>query len=228
MEPRTKILIADDHPIFRKGLVEVVQGDDAFALVGEASDGRAAWEMIQKLKPDIAVLDIDMPGLNGLALAKQVKEDNLSTIVVILTIHKEENIFNAALDLGVKGYVLKADAVHDLVKALRAVADGQMFLSPSLSSFLLHRAHRLEKLQSEKPGISRLTPMELRVLARVAENKTNDEIAKQLFISSRTVHTHRNNICTKLDLRGTRGWLLFALEHRKELRNLRWLPEDFG
>jgi DNA-binding NarL/FixJ family response regulator len=103
MEKRIRVIIADDHPILRKGLVEVVRGDDEFALLGEAGDGHAAWEMIRKLKPDIAVLDIDMPGMNGLALAKEVQAAKLKTAVVILTIHKEENLFNSALDLGVKG-----------------------------------------------------------------------------------------------------------------------------
>jgi DNA-binding CsgD family transcriptional regulator len=103
-----------------------------------------------------------------------------------------------------------------------------MFLSPAISSFLLNRARRMEKLQAAEPGLSRLTPMEVRVLTLVAENQTNEEIGQRLFISARTVHTHRNNICTKLNLHGARGLLLFALEHREELRNLRLLPERLG
>jgi two-component system NarL family response regulator len=124
--------------------------------------------------------------------------------------------------------VLKEDAVQDLSKALRAVPEGQMFLSPAISSFLLNRGRRLEKLRAEAPGLSRLTPMEVRILTLVAENQTNEEIGRRLFISASTVHTHRNNICTTLNLHGARGLLLFALEHREELRNLRLLPERPG
>lgn len=228
MDKPVRIIIADDHPIFRKGLVEVIRGDKGFTLLGEASDGRAAWDMIQRLKPDVAVLDIDMPERNGLALAREVQLAKLETGVVILTIHKEENIFNSALDLGVTGYVLKEDAVQDLSKAIRAVTRGEVFLSSAISSFLLNRARRMEKLQAEEPGLSRLTPTEVRVLTFVAENQTNEEIGRQLFISARTVHTHRNNICTKLNLHGARGLLLFALEHREELRSLRLLPGRMG
>lgn len=223
-----QVIIADDHPIFRQGLAAVVRAEDEFALLGEAGDGRAAWGMIQELKPDIAVLDIDMPEMNGLALAEEVQTAKLETAVVILTIHMEEFLFNRALDLGVKGCVLKEDAAQDLSKALRAVAGGQVFLSPAISSFLLDRARRMEKLQAEAPGLSRLTPMEVRIPSLVAENQTNEEIGRQLFISARTVHTHRNNICTRLNLHGTRGLLLFALERREELGNLRLLPERMG
>ena len=224
MEKRIRILIADDHPIFRKGLVEVVQAEPQFTLVGEASDGALAREMIQRLKPQIALLDIDMPGLDGLTLAGRIRDAKLPVAVVILTIHKEESIFSAAMDLGVRGYVLKENAILDLTNALRSVARGEVYLSPSISSSLLNRVRRQEQLRSAEPGITTLTPMELRVLKLVADNQTNDEIARQLFISPRTVHTHRNNICTKLDLHGNRGLLMFALEHKDELQRIRLLP----
>ncbi|MBI2925439.1 MAG: response regulator transcription factor [Verrucomicrobia bacterium] len=224
MGKHIRILIADDHPIFRKGLVDVVRAEPQSALVGEASDGALAWEMVQRLKPQIALLDIDMPGLDGLTVAGRIRDAKLPVAVVILTIHKEENIFNAAMDLGVRGYVLKENAILDLTNALRTVARGEVFLSPSISSFLLNRVRRQEQLRSAEPGITSLTPMELRVLKLVADNQTNDAIARQLFISPRTVHTHRNNICTKLNLHGNRGLLMFALEHKDELQRIRLLP----
>lgn len=183
VEKRIRILIADDHPIFRKGLVQIVQADPEFTLVGEAADGPAAWELLQRLKPEIALLDIDMPGLDGLALAGRIRDAKLAVAVVILTIHKEETIFDAAMDLGVRGYVLKENAILDLINALRSVARGEVFLSPSISSFLVNRLRRQEQLRSTQSGILQLTPMELRVLKLVGDNKTNEQIAKELFIS---------------------------------------------
>lgn len=224
METRIRIVVADDHPIFRKGLVEVIRAEPGFSLVGEASDGTQAWEMIRTLKPQVALMDIDMPGLDGLALAGRIQDDKLPIAVVILTIHKEESIFNSAMDLGARGYVLKENAISDLTNAVRSVARGEVYLSPSISSFLLNRARRQEQLRSTQTGLTSLTPMELRVLKLVAGNRTNDEIGKELFISPRTVHTHRNNICTKLDLHGSRGLLVFAMERRDELQRIRLLP----
>ena len=219
-----KILIADDHPVFRMGLVQLVQADPQFELVGEAADGAAAWELIQRLKPQIALLDIDMPLVDGLALAGRIRDAKLAVAVVILTIHKEETIFDAAMDLGARGYVLKESAILELTSALRSVARGEVFLSPAVSSYLLNRLRRQEQLASAQPGLSQLTPMEVRVLKLVGENRTNDEIARQLFISPHTVHTHRNNIRDKLDLHGARGLLMFALEHKNELRKIKMLP----
>ena len=221
-----RILIADDHPVFRKGLVQIVQADPEFTLVGEAADGAAAWELIQRLKPQIALLDIDMPGLDGLAVASRIRDAKLRVAVVILTIHKEETTFDVAMDLGVRGYVLKENAILDLTNALRSVARGEVYLSPSISSFLVNRLRRQEQSRSTQPGILQLTPMELRVLKLVADNKTNEQIAKKLFISPYTVHTHRNNICTKLNLQGNRGLLMFALEHKDELQRIKLLPLD--
>lgn len=198
----------------------MVSSDARFLLLDEAADGETAWTLIQTSKPRIAVLDIDMPVISGLELARRIHDADLPIVTVILTIHKTENILNAALDAGAKGYILKEDTVSDLVHALNTVANGGLFLSPSISSFLLTRSRRLEELRSHRPALDDLTPMELRVLKMVGENKTNREIGKRLFISPRTVHTHRNNICTKLNLHGTRGLLMFALENREALHRI--------
>ncbi len=219
-----RILIADDHPVFRMGLLQLVQADPQFELVGEAGDGAAAWDLIQRLKPQIALLDIDMPLMDGLTLAGRIRDAKLAVAVVILTIHKEETLFDAAMDLGVRGYVLKESAILELTNALRSVARGELFLSSAISSFLLNRLRRQEESPSAQPGLSQLTPMEVRVLKLVGENQTNEEIARQLFISPHTVHTHRNNIRDKLDLRGSRGLLMFALEHKEELQKIKMLP----
>lgn len=199
MQENVHIVIADDHPIFRKGLVDVIQADARFVVAGEAGDGETALELVGKLRPAIVVTDIDMPRLNGLGLAEKLGTHLPGIGIVMLTSYKEESLFNRALDLGVKGYVLKENTVTDLLRALHSVADGQTFLSPSISGFLVNRLRRTEAMRAEKPTIDYLTPTELRVLRLISENKTSREIGKQLFISPRTVDTHRNNISAKLN-----------------------------
>ncbi len=221
MEGTIKVFIADDHPIFRCGLRESLEKSGRFQILGEAEDGKDALGQIVQLKPEIAVLDVDMPGLNGLDIAERLPKAASEVRVVILTSYKEESFFNRAMDLGVRGYVLKENAINDLTSGLLSVSRGETFLSPSISSFLLNRVRKLERQQTENKGLDHLTPTELRVLSLVADNCTSKEIGKRLFISPRTVDTHRNNIAGKLELRGSRGLLLFALEHKEELKGFR-------
>lgn len=221
------LVIADDHPIFRKGLVDLIAEDGRFVVAGEAADGVTALELILKLRPQVAVLDVDMPKLGGLALAEKLRVLVPGVPLIILTSYKEETIFNRALDLGVKGYVLKENAVTDILQALVTVAQGGTFLSPLISSFLVNRLRKAEVLHSENPTIDRLTPMELRVLRLLAENLTSQQIGMRLSVSPRTVDTHRNNMCTKLNLHGSRGLLVFALKNKDELQRLKLFPADF-
>ena len=211
------ILIADDHPIFRKGLLQVIEIEPDLAIVGEAADGQTALEQIKTLKPDVAVLDIDMPKKNGFVLAQEIGDCKLPVKIVFLTMYKEENAFNRALDLGVKGYLLKDSAVTDIVAGIRAVANGQHFISPAISSYLINRHTRAGRLEDEKPGLKDLTPTERRILKLIADNKTSKEIAAELFISARTVDNHRTNIATKLELHGSHALLKFAFDHKSEL-----------
>lgn len=217
MEGRTKVLIVDDHPLFRSGLRQVIQNDARFELVGEAADGAAAWQSIQEQRPDVAVLDINLPGLTGLEVARKVYEKQLSTRVIILTMFKEEDLINRALDCGVNGFVLKENAVEDIVNAIVAAAKGGHYLSPAVSGCLVRRRHRAASLAVEKPGLDDLTKAERRILKLVAEKKTSREIATELFISPRTVEAHRANISDKLNLRGSHSLLHFALENRSTL-----------
>jgi len=217
MSDPTRILIADDHPIFRQGLRQLFESEAGLAVVCEAADGRAAIREIETQHPDVAVLDVDMPEMDGFAVARSVKEKNLATELVFLTMYKDEELFNEALDLGVKAYVLKDSAVTDLIGAVRAVVAGQSFISPALSSHLINRRNRGGALERSKPGLKDLTPTERRILPLIAENKTSREIADALFISIRTVENHRANICQKLDLHGAHALLKFALEHKSEL-----------
>jgi DNA-binding NarL/FixJ family response regulator len=212
-----KILIADDHPIFRKGLLKVIEADASFEVVAETGDGAEALQLIEKLGPEVAVIDISMPGMSGLEIVKAAREKNLPAEFIVLTMYKEEEYFNEAMDLGVKGYILKECAVTDLLEGLKRVASGKHFVSPIISEYLIDRNARLEALIQQKPALRDLTAMERRILKLIAENNTSREIAAQLYISYRTVQNHRANICAKLGLKGHNKLLQFALEHKFEL-----------
>lgn len=214
MPERIRVAIVDDHPLFRQGLRQAIEADARFRLVGEAGDGLAGLKLILEEKPDVAVLDVNLPHLSGLEMARELQAGRNPTHLIILTMYKEEETFNLALDLGVKGFVLKENAVEDILASLRAVAAGGHYLSPSISGYLVKRRHRAETLAAHKPGLDDLTQAERRILKAIAEQKTSREIAAQLFISPRTVEAHRANICAKLELRGSHSLLRFALEHR--------------
>jgi DNA-binding NarL/FixJ family response regulator len=216
-EGKISVVIADDHPIFRQGLRQVIEADARIIIVGEAADGDTALEQLESLSPDVAVLDIDMPGRDGFALAQIVKDKGLSTQVIFLTMYKEEDLFDRAVDLGVKGYVLKDSAATEIVESIRVVATGKHYISPAISSYLVNRNRRRDALAQHKPGLNDLTPTERRVLQLIAEEQTTREIAGRLFISPRTVDTHRANICRKLDLHGSLALVKFAIEHKSEL-----------
>lgn len=217
MAGRTRVLIVDDHPLFLDGLRQAIQKDSRFELAGEAGDGESAWKAIQETKPDVAVLDINLPKLTGLEIARKVRDKKLRTRVIILTMFKEEELINRALDFGVNGFVLKENAVREILSAIAAAADGEHYLSAEVSGFLVRRRQRAEELAARKPGLDDLTKAERRVLKLVAEKKTSREIGAELFISPRTVEAHRANICEKLDLRGSHSLLQFALENRSSL-----------
>lgn len=217
MTLKTTIVIADDHPVFRAGLRQIISADPNFTVLAEAGDGRAALEAISREKPSIALLDFDLPELNGLEIARAMQRASSPAQVVILTMHNVEALFNEALDAGVSGYLLKDNAVVDVLGCLRAVAAGGVYISPAMSSYLVRRTRNGSALLKAQPGLANLTPTERRVLSLIATNKTSKEIGRELFISYRTVETHRSNICEKLGLRGSNKLLQFAIEHRSEL-----------
>jgi DNA-binding NarL/FixJ family response regulator len=146
------VVIADDHPLFRKGLRQSIEEDPSFTILGEASDGGAALQLIEELMPDVAVLDIDMPEMRGLQVARMVEEKHLFVAVIILTIYKEEDMFNEAMDAGVRGYVMKETAVIDLLEAIKAVAMGQYYFSPAIAGHLEGRSQRAKSLLKQKPS----------------------------------------------------------------------------
>ena len=217
MENEIRVVIADDHPVVRRGLRQAIEGDPSLRVVAEAGDGQAALAQIQELKPTIAVIDVDMPRLDGLGLAREIRKKRLPVEIVFLTIHGEEDLFHAAMDLGSKGYLLKDSALTEIVKALRTVAEGNYYVTPTLTAYLVHRRSRAQTCASEKPKLADLTPTERRILGMVAEGKSSKSIAEELFIHYRTVENHRTNICQKLGLQGHNALFKFALQHKVKL-----------
>lgn len=211
------IVIADDHPILRKGLRQVIEADPLLKVLAEADDGEAALALIEELKPEIVVLDVDMPRLDGFGVARELQKRRLATRIVFLTIHSEEDLFHAAMDLGVSGYILKDSAVFEIVNGIKAVSEGKYFVTPSLTSFLIHRRQRAQNFEQTAPNLARLTVTERRIVQMIADYKSSKEIAAELFIHYRTVENHRTNICQKLELHGHNALLKFAIEHKSEL-----------
>jgi len=160
---------------------------------------------------------VNLPGLSGLDLARKLQVQHLPTRVIMLTMHKDEETCNRALDIGARGFVLKENAVEEILKAIVAVADGEHYLSSTISGYLVRRRNRAESLAAKKPGLDDLTKAERRILKLIAEKKTSREIGAELFISPRTVEAHRANICAKLELTGSHSLLQFALENRSAI-----------
>jgi DNA-binding NarL/FixJ family response regulator len=218
MKQDITIVIADDHPIFRTGLRQVLEADAALRVVAEAGNGEEALAAIESARPDLAVLDIDMPGRDGLDVTRTLRDRRSTTRVILLTLHTDAWFLNTALDAGVHGYVPKESAVAEIAGAIKRVHAGQEYISPVLSSLLIERSRRADALLKEIPALERLTPTEMKVLRLVAEVKTTKEIAGALCISPRTVEHHRTNIATKLELRGTHALTRFAVKHQSSLR----------
>jgi DNA-binding NarL/FixJ family response regulator len=212
-----RVLIADDHPIFRQGLRQIIEAHRELTVVAEASDGAQALEHLQHGNVTVAVLDVTMPVKDGLAVAREARERRLATALVFLTMHKDEHYLYAALDLGVRGYVLKDNATTEIVDCVRSVASGAEYISPTLSSLLIRRRARATSLAEQKPALDQLTPAERRILRLVAGGLTSREIAGQLGIGVRTVEHHRNNVAVKLELRGSHALTKFAFKHQSDL-----------
>jgi DNA-binding NarL/FixJ family response regulator len=214
MTEKTRILIADDHPIFRSGLRQIIEADGSMSVIAEADDGAAALKLIREHQPDVIVLDLNMPGLSGFEVVSSMRDERLSGEVVLLTMHNEEAMFTKAVNLGVRGYVLKDSAGSDILNCLQAVRKGQNYSSAELTQYLFKKA---AGQTTAVAGLDSLTPTERRVLALIAQYLTSRDIADQLGISLRTVENHRNNICAKLDVHGSHALIKFALKHQTEL-----------
>lgn len=213
-----RLVIVDDHPLLRKGLKDLLEAEAGIRVVGEAGNGAQGLELIETLAPDVAVLDIDMPVMDGIELARILSKRSITTALIFLTIHKDRSLIRSMASLGIKGYVLKDSAMDEIVECVKAVASGDRWLSPKLNDIIPH-AGGAASTSERVFEFERLTPAELRVLALIAQSKTNREIADELFISVRTVETHRYNICSKFYLQGSHSLLKFAIANKPEILN---------
>jgi DNA-binding NarL/FixJ family response regulator len=216
VDDEIRILIADDHPIVRKGLRLSVEEDPGLKVVAEASDGEMAVMMIKKHRPHIAVLDIDMPKLDGLGVAREIARQKLDTKVIFLTFHCDEDLFRTAVSLGSKGYILKDSASQEIVAGVHAVASGRSYISSAITEKLLHPQPTPEP---KNTLTSNLTPTERRIMRLIADGRSSKEIGAELSIHYRTVENHRTNICRKLNLEGegANALLRFALQNKSLL-----------
>jgi two-component system, NarL family, response regulator NreC len=208
---KVRILLADDHTLIRRGLRLVIEQQPDLVVVGEGSDGREAVSLAASLKPDVAVLDIGMPNLNGIEAAKQITDGETGTAVVILSMYSDETYILRALKAGARGYLLKDSVESDLVKAIHSVADGKSFFSPTVSRVLLEDYMRKLQRTGGESSYDLLTPREREVLQLIAEGKSNKEIADMLNLSVHTVETHRGNLMEKLNLKGIPELILYAV-----------------
>ncbi len=186
------IVIADDHPLMLRGLKDFLTSK-GFNIVGVAEDGNSAYNLIVKLKPDIAILDIRMPHKTGVEIAEDCKKNDIETKVILITFDKEEELFKKAKEYNVYGYILKEFAIEEIEMCIKNVSEGNPYFSEELKDFL-------EPSKPDKKVINTLTKTERKILSLIAENKTSQEIAKELTVSIKTIHKHRTHIIAKLDL----------------------------
>lgn len=208
------IVIADDHPVFRKGLRDIIESSARFRVIGEADDGATALSIIMEQVPDIAVLDIEMPGLSGIDIVRKVHEANLPVSALILTMYDDEDLFNEAMDAGAMGYILKDSAILEIVRGITKVAQGEIFISSAMTSAAMKGRTEAEPLLRKRLGLHLLTQTEKRILRLIAEEKTSKEISEELSISPRTVDNHRAHICAKLKITGVHALIKFAVRYR--------------
>jgi DNA-binding NarL/FixJ family response regulator len=205
-----RVVIADDHTIFRAGLKALLQAESGIDVIGEAADGAEAVELARALKPDVIIMDLSMPGTNGLDATRRIAALGLGTHVLVLTVHAEEEYLVPVVEAGASGYLTKTSADRDLVEALRVVSRGEVYLPPSATTLLLQQYRKTES--DGEPGLKALSPREREVLALTAEGFSSREIGKQLFISPKTVDTYRARIMEKLGLNHRSELVRYALK----------------
>jgi DNA-binding NarL/FixJ family response regulator len=207
-----RILLVDDHEIVRKGLKSVLEARKDWEIVGEATTGREAVEMVEELKPDVVVMDISMPELNGLEAVRQIVKIAPRTEVLVLTMHESEDLVREVLEAGARGYLLKSDASRQLISAVEALRIHKPYLTSRVNEVVLTGYLGGKPLKGETSG-GRLTPREREIVQLLAEGLTNKEIANTLNISVKTAETHRTNIMRKLDLHSVSELVRYAVRN---------------
>jgi len=211
---KLRILVADDHEIVRSGLISLMKSHPGWEICSEAKDGHQAVEQARELKPDIAILDIGMPTLNGLEATRQILRDNPRIKVLILTINDTDEVVRAVLDAGARGFLLKSDAARELVAAVDALHDNKTFFTARVAEMVLSgfldRSHSSSK---HAPTVPVLTPRERQVVQLLSEGKSTKEVARALDLSVKTAETHRSNIMRKLKLHSVSELVLYAVRN---------------
>jgi two-component system, NarL family, response regulator NreC len=207
----TRILIADDHRIVREGLRSLLEDQTGITVVGEAEDGRKAVELASRLRPDIVIMDLTMPGLNGIEATRQITASHSDMKVIALSIHTDRRFVRQMFEAGASGYVLKEGAFEELARAIRAVASGQAFVSPGITEILIEDCVRLKSSKSASAGTPALSSREREVLQLLAEGKSTKEIATVLRVATKTVETHRRQVMLKLQLNSVAELTKYAI-----------------
>ena len=206
-----RIIIVDDHPLFRKGLEEMIHSDGTFAVCGEAGNAAEAMEVIRRLHPDLVIVDLSLPGANGIELIKNIRAEFQKLPILVLSMHDESLYALRALRAGAEGYVMKHEAMANVIQAIREVFNGRPYLSPAMAAQVITKfAHR--QAEGEVDAVERLSDRELEILELIGKGKDVREIAKVLHLSPKTVETHRSHIKDKLDLKNSREVARFALQ----------------
>jgi DNA-binding NarL/FixJ family response regulator len=211
-----RILLADDHPVVRRGLKATIEEDPDLRVIAEAVDGSDALAKMVEFEPHVAILDIDMPGTNGLSVAREAAARGLSTRIIFMTFHSDEDLMRAAMDAGGKGYLLKGTETDEISDAIRAVVLGRTYISSTMASVLL-KQKTSESGSDQVLDTSILTPTEKKILRLIADGLSSKEIGDRLSIHYRTVENHRTNMCRKLNIEGANALARFALQHRASL-----------
>lgn len=208
------ILLADDHPLLRQGLRMALTAEPGLQVIAEAANGEEALERILLLSPDVAILDIDMPRRDGFSVVRELNRQRSRAGLIILTLHTGMDLLEEALEIGIRGYVLKSSAATDIAEGVRRVAGGETYFSPEVHAMLQQGPAK----KAIPPELACLTPIELRLVQQIAAGKTSREIAASLYLSARTIENYRTGICAKLNLTGPNALLRYALSNRAALR----------
>lgn len=210
MEAKIRVILADDHAVFREAVRAVLETQPSIEVVGEAEDGHQAIQLVDKVRPDVVIMDISMPNLNGVEATRQIKRFHPDVQVLVLTMHEDEGYVRQLVKVGATGCVIKRSAARELIQGIQAAARGEVFFSPPIAAAILEDYRAYLNQCDVQPG-HELTDREREVLQLIAEGQTNEAIARQLFITVRTVQTHRMHLMHKLDVHDRTDLVKYAV-----------------